>query len=142
MPRIMAGAKYGALLGVLIAVMSVWNSSIAWASFCAIQTILLAIYTKLTWQRTGMFWMTVGGADATLTAAALMLASLAGYPVGNMRNMPASWMLILGINAAVLILTQALSGLLERDRYRRWKQHMEPVSLRDMLLFRHIPHLR
>jgi hypothetical protein len=86
--------------------------------------------------------MTAGGAQATLGAAALAAASLAGYPVGNMRNIPAPWMLILGIDAAVLVLTQVLSWLLERDRYRRWKQHMEPMSLRDMFLFRHIPHLR
>jgi hypothetical protein len=137
-----AGAKYGSLIGGLFAVMSAWNSPIAWASCWAVQAILLAMYTKLTWQRTGMFWMTVGGADATLAAAALAAAPLAGYPVGNMRDMPASWMLIFGINTAVLALTHALSWLLERDRYRRWKQYMEPMSLRDMLLFRHIPHLR
>ena len=135
----MAGAKYGALLGVFVAVLSAWKSPIAWASLWAVQTILLAIYTKLTWQRTGMFWMTAGGAGATLGAAALVPASLAGYLVGTL---PAPWRLIFWINGAVLVLTHALSWLLERDRYRRWKQHMQPMSLRDMLLFRHIPRLR
>ena len=139
MQRMTTGAKHGALLGGLFAVMSAWNSPIVWASFWAVQTVMLAIYTKLTWQRTGMFWMTAGGAGATLTAAALVPASLAGY---LLAKLPAPWMLILGINAAVLVLTQALSWLLEKDRYRQWKQHMEPMSWRDMFLFRHIPHLR
>lgn len=139
MQRMTAGAKYGALFGVLFFVLNAWNSPIAWASFWAVQTVMLAIYTKLTWRRTGMFWMTAGGADATLAAAALVVASLAGYSLGKLA---APWMLFFGINGAVLVLTHALSWLLERDRYRQWKQYMEPMSLRDMLLFRHIPHLR
>ena len=74
---------YGVLLGVLLAALNILKSPIAWTAFWSAQAILLVIYTRLTWKRTGLMWMTLGGAHAALVALLLIPASLAGYTLGN-----------------------------------------------------------
>lgn len=135
-----ASISYGALLAVLYVVLDKVDNSLAWAAFWAIATALLTIYTAVVWRRTRLLLFAVAGGDAALTSAALCLASVAGY---TLRNLPSRWMMIFWINGGVLVLAQLLSQyVLYRAQCRRWREHMEPLSLGDMLLFRHIPVLR
>jgi hypothetical protein len=133
------GAQYGLLLGILFVVLDRLNSPIAWATYWATHAILLTIYTKVAWQRTGLFWVAVSGADAALFCAAFVPASLAGY---TLRNLPSPWSTIFWFDMAALVLTELLCWVLYREEFRRWARHMDAMSLRDMLMYRHIPHLR
>ena len=136
----MTGAMlYGFLLGVLFVALDVLGNRMAWACFWAAQAVFLAVYTRLVWQRTRLFWMAEGGAHATVIAAALIPASLAGYTI---RNLPSPWQLIFWINTAALPISHVIARYAHRAEFGRLKQHMQDMSLWDMLRFRHIPHLR
>ena len=134
-----ASATHGLLLGIVYVVLDRLGSPIAWASSWAVEAIFLTIYTRLTWQRTGLLWMTLSGAHATLMATALVPASLLGFTLGNL---PSPWKAIFWVNALAIPVWLLIARLVYRDQWRLWKHHMEPMSLRDMFMFRHIPHLR
>jgi hypothetical protein len=133
------GASYGLLLGIVLGVLGGLNSPTAWASFWAAQTILLAINARLTWQRTGLFWMTFGASHAAIVSAVFVLVSMLGFTIGNL---PSPWNAIFWVNALAMPVWMLMARLVHRDEWRRWKHHMEPMSLRDMFMFRHIPHLK
>jgi hypothetical protein len=133
----MAAPKmYGVLLGVLLAALSILKNPIAWAVFWMVQTILLATYTRLTWKRTGLLWMTIGGAHATLIALLLGLASLAGYTISAVPP------LLIALNLIALSVFYILARTLHRDHFRQWRRHMDGMTLVDMMRFRHIPYLK
>jgi hypothetical protein len=130
---------YGLMLGVLIVVLDALHSRIAWACYWAVQAVFLAIYTRLTWQRTRLFWMAEGGAHAAIVSAVFVPVSLAGYTVGTL---PSPWMAVLWVNVAVLAASHLIARFVHREQWRDWKRHMDSLSLWDMLRFRHIPYLR
>jgi len=133
----MAAPKmYGVLLGVLLAALSILKNPIAWAVFWMVQTILLATYTRLTWKRTGLLWMTVGGAHATLIALLLIPASLAGYTISAVPP------LLIALNLIGLSVFYILARILHRDHFLQWHRHMDGMTLVDMMRFRHTPHLK
>jgi hypothetical protein len=134
-----ASIGYGALLGIVFFALDLLNNPIAWAAYWAAQAIFLLVFTRVVWERTRLLLITASGADAALVSAALVPASLAGY---TLRNLPSPWMTIFWVDAAALVLLHCLSWLVYREEFRRWKAHIEPLSLRDLLMFRHIPILR
>ncbi len=127
---------YGVLLGVVLAALNILKSPIAWTAFWSAQAILLVTYTRLTWRRTGLVWMTVGGAHAALIALLLIPASLAGYTLGNVPP------LLIALNLVALLAYYLLAMTVHRDQFRQWRRHMQSVTLWDMLRFRHIPYLK
>jgi len=134
-----AGAQFGFVNAVLFVALDALRMPSAWALFWTIQALFLMIYTILTWQRTRMIWMTVVGAYGALISVAFMLLSVAGYGV---RDVVSSWPIAFWGNAAAIIVMQLIAKCLDRDRYRRWKQHTQPMTVLDLLRFRHIPNLR
>jgi hypothetical protein len=133
----MAAPKiYGVLIGVLLAALSILKSPVAWAVFWTVQTILLAIYTHLTWKRTGLLWMTIGGAHATVIALLLIPASLAGYTISAVPP------LLIALNLIGLSVFYILARTLHRDHFQQWRRHMDSMTLVDMMRFRHIPYLK
>jgi MFS family permease len=127
------------LLGVLFSGLSALSNPIAWAGFWGVQAVMLAIYTKLTWQRTRLFWMTEGGAHAAVVSAAMVLASLAGYTI---PTLPFHWRVIFLANAGWTAASYFIARSVHRKEFEAWRQHMQPMSMWDMLRFRHIPHLQ
>jgi hypothetical protein len=128
-----AGAQYGLLLGILMFAFDRLNSPAAWAIFWATQAILLSINAKLTWQRTGLIWMTLGGVHAALFSATLVPASILGF---TLRNLPAPWNVVFYANALAMPVWFFAAKSVHREQFRRWDRHMEPMA------FHHIPHLR
>jgi hypothetical protein len=133
------GIRYGLLLAVLLFLLERLESRVAWTAYWAWQAIFLAIFAKLTWQRTGMFWIALMGADAALFSAALVPASLAGYTIATL---PSPWMTIMWVNVGALAALHTIGTFVHRKEFERWKRHEELVSLWDSLRFRHIPYLR
>jgi multisubunit Na+/H+ antiporter MnhG subunit len=80
--------------------------------------------------------MTIQGAHGALIALLLIPASLAGY---TLRNVPAVW---IAANLVALVASYFLARTIHRDQFRRWRRHMDGMTLFDMLRFRHIPYLR
>jgi hypothetical protein len=134
-----AAARYGILFGVVWSALWFWDNPAAWAIHWTFQTIELAIYTILTWRRTGLLWAVIGGAHVAFISAACLGASLAGF---TMRRLPPTWLSVFLVNCGVVVLLEFWSRRTHARQYEHWKRHMEPMSLGDLLMFRHIPHLR
>lgn len=130
---------YGLVLSIVIAWLDWLNSPIVWALFWAVAAIQLAIFARLTWQRTRMVWTAVSGVHASLVACALVPASLAGY---TLHNLPSPWNVVFWINVFAVPALLVISWTLDRGKHRQWKEFQRHKSLLEMLRFRHIPNLR
>jgi len=136
----MRGARqYGFLVGISAGVFSALHSPAVWALFCAAEAILLSVYAVVIWRRTGMFWMTLGGIIAATMEVVMAAAAVSGDPA---RGVPLPPLTFFIGGAAALTLTHLAASRRESDGYQRWQRHMESMSLRDLLLLRHIPTLR
>ena len=134
-----AAGLYGLLLGVLFFLLDWLNSPVVWAIFWAFQAIELTLYARLTWQRTRMVWMTIGGAHAALVSAALVPASLAGY---TLNHLPSPWNVVFWVNALTVPLLLGIAWMVDREKFKQCKEYQRNTTLLDMLRFRHIPNLR
>jgi hypothetical protein len=133
-----ASRAYGFAWGLLFVLLGELNSPVAWAVFWAVCAVESSIYSTLTWRRTRMVWMTIGGVHASLVQWALVPASLAGY---TLVNLPSPWNVVFWVNALTVPLMLGIAWIVEREKFRLWKQHQQGMSLLDMLNFRHIPDL-
>ena len=135
----MTGLIYGLLLGVTFAVLDRLNSPIAWASYWALQALLLGVTAKLTWQRSRLFWLTATGAYAAVVSLIWVPVSLAGFTIGNLTY---PWNVVFWVSALMCPLLLLISRIAHGDQLRAWEEQHPDPTLRDMLMFRHIPDLR
>jgi hypothetical protein len=134
-----AGASYGVVLGLVLSVLLSMNNPMAWAIFWAVQAILLTTYASLTWQRTRLFWVTLGGAHGALVSAAMVPASMLGFDLRSPLGLGAAIFYANALCMPVWVLTARIA---HREQFGHWKQHMDHMGLRDLLMFRHIPYFR
>jgi hypothetical protein len=133
------GAWYGLLWALLFFLLDKLDSPVAWALFWTIGAVQLTAYATLTWRRTAMIWMTIGGAYAALFHWVLVPASLAGY---TLNHLPSPWNVVFPLSALIVPLLLGIAWLVEREKLKLWKQHQDGMSLLDTLKLRHIPNLR
>jgi hypothetical protein len=134
-----AASKFGLLLGVMLVGLDRIGSPMLWVSFWAALAIFLDRGARVTWQRTGLWWLTVAKAYGAIECAALVVVYALGY---TLLTMPYVWRLVLWGNVAVLAVMQFVAARENRDKWRRLSEHEEHSSFVDVLLVRHIPNLR
>jgi len=136
----MASMQYGALLGVVIVVLTKLapqpaGAIILWSLFC----IQLAWGALICWRRTGLPFATAAMINGSVMSAGLVVLALIGQPFPNLAQ--ASWVLF-GCGAAVGPLFLLIESRVNPEKWRDWKRHMETKTVWHILTGRHIPDLR
>ena len=134
-----AAAKFGVLWCLAALTIDEIGSTTLWTLFWGMQAIAVSRAAQLTWQRTGLWWMSVEMAHGAIFCAALVIVHAFGY---TLLALPYPWQLLFFGNAVMIAVMQFVCSREDRDKWRRWGAHMENVSLFDIIRLRHIPNLR
>jgi hypothetical protein len=133
-----AGALYGVLIGLAIAVARVLGP-VGWFFFWAVVSCQCGIGTPLVWRRTALPMMTAGWAIAACVSAVFAFVAASGV----------AWEDLLFRHPVLVVVGAASPALLmfaERwahpEAWRSLKRQSERSTVRDILRFRHIPDLR
>ena len=135
-----ASAQFGLLFGTTLTPLMLFGPRpLAPLAVGSLIAAVLIVAGVLTWRRTGlrlasasMFSGVFG--MALLTFSLMQSADLFAAPFG----------LLLALGCLVLLtpLLMLLQSRTAPDTWRQWRQHLDTVTLTDMLRFRHIPDLR
>ena len=138
-----AGAKYGFFLAIIFIALTNWapqpaGSIVLWSAI----TIETAVLERIVWKRLRLPWFAAGGVAALIACAAMVPISTRGLDMFSMsRFLPAPLFVLWWICWLLVPLTLGIEALRGSREWRAWSEHMEHVTLRDMLALRHIPNL-
>ena len=136
----MASGLYGALLGVVMVVLTKVapqpaGAVIFWSLIC----IQLAWLAMTCWRRTGLPFVTAAMINGSAVSAGLVVVALIGQPFPNLA--PASWVLF-GCEAAIGPVFLVIESRVNPEKWQLWARHMEHQTLWHVVAGRHIPDLR
>lgn len=134
-------AKYGILLASVFLVLTLlFDGVLGGAVFAALIGLHLLATSWMPWVRLGLRLTTVGGIASGLSLIAL--ASLSIVQNRELVLLPPTLLLplLLGVVAGPVLLF--VDGRSHREAWERWRQGLREASLGDMVLGRHIPHLK
>ena len=107
--------------------------------YCLAHAALLIVTGVTTWRRTRLPHAT---ASMFMGAVAFIAIAWAAGPRETFADVVMRWMWPFLAWVALGTVVMYLEPLANRDKWAAWKRHMEDMSFGDMLLMRHIPHLR
>lgn len=135
-----AAMLYGLILGIAFPLLTSvapqpGGSILMWGAIA----VQLAWAAALTRERMDLVFSS--SAMALGSALAVMVAALyaAGY---DLFTFPMPWAAVYWVGVVVVPLTLYVDMFLHPAKWEAWKDHMEDMSIWDMLRFRHIPDLR
>lgn len=136
----MAAGFYGVLVGIASLVCFRWlPQPIGAVVFWGATAIQLGIGARVCWRRTGLPFASAAMANGAMLAACLVILAFMGQPFPNLA--PASWVLF-GSGALMGPIFLWIESRVHQTKWAEWRRHMENKGVWDVLMFRHLPHLR
>lgn len=133
-----AAAKYGLLLGIVASAAFALRNPLVLALVCFLLSLELLAAAFIVWQRMRLPY---SSAAMLSGAAALLLFGVWSLTGSSFIDRPWPELLALSILLADGPIFFWLDSRRHSDRWAAWRRAVESSSLRDMLLFRHIPQL-
>jgi hypothetical protein len=130
--------RYGAIPFTIFFMLAFWAPAIT-LLFCLAHAALLIVGGVTTWRRTRLPYAT--GSMFMGAAGFIAIAWQAGLD-RTFSEVAMMWPRLFLLWAAAGTAVMYLEPLSNKGKWEAWKRHMEHMSFGDMLLMRHIPHLR
>lgn len=132
-----AGMQYGLLLAIVFA--AVFHAgAVATAFLCGVIALQLTVGAVVVWRRTALPF----AALANLSGAVAMVAGAVLFGRGD-DIFSASWPAAVFYAGALLgPLLLLIESRVHRAEWVAWREHMEPMSVVDVITGRHVPRLR
>ena len=135
-----ASAQFGLLFGATLTPLMLFGprpfAPVAVGSLIA---GVLIVAGALTWRRTGL---RLASASMVAGACAMAVLTFRLMQSPDLFAAPFGLLLVLGFFVLLGPLLMFLQSRTAPDTWRQWRQHVDTVTLTDMLRFRHIPDLR
>jgi hypothetical protein len=135
----LSGATYGVFLGFVISVLTIALPKTGWTVWWGALAVQQMIEAGVLWRRTALAAMTSSSLWAAGMGFAFVLLALYGLSFPDVFwQHPVGLMLALSISPFLWFLEKRRHPL----QWERLKDERARASLRDILMFRHIPDLR
>ena len=133
-----AGALFGALLGVTFVIVGDLGPT-PWRIMMLVGGVLLVVMATLVWERTRLPRWTAG------IAFGACVAFSAAFLPGGKEDIQSLFLAYPLPTIAALLMPASLmfsESYFSKEKWQRVRERSESATLRDVLLFRHIPDLR